>query len=120
MADDDRGAPIAYMVLAEGTPVQSSDGERIGAVKHVLADEGADIFDGLVLDNDRFVDAALVGDLYERLVVLTIPRAQVDELPEHTPSPAVIDVDPGDVAGDDAGGAKGTPPKGWDRLSGNY
>ena len=36
---DDKGAPIAYMVLAEGTPVFSSEGVKLGEVKRVLADE---------------------------------------------------------------------------------
>ena len=119
---DDRGAPIAYMVLEEGTPVHSADGVEVGTVKHVLADAGTDVFDGLVLDTkdgDRFVDAPEIADLYERLVVLTIDTEQARRLPEHTPSPAVIDVDPDTIAGDDASGAKGTARKVWDRLSGN-
>ena len=45
---DDRGAPIAYTVLAEGTPVHASDGSEVGTVKRVLADEGTDIFDGII------------------------------------------------------------------------
>ena len=57
---EDRGDPIAYTVLAEGTPVVTSDGEQFGTVKRVLADEGTDIFDGIVVDTangERFVDA---------------------------------------------------------------
>ena len=87
---DDRGAPIAYMVLAEDTPVQGSDGGDVGKVKRVLADVGSDIFDGLILDTpdgDRFVDAPQVGELYERLVVLAITAADAQRLPEPTPSP---------------------------------
>ena len=123
MADDDRGAPIAYMVLAEGTPVQSADGERIGTVSRVLADTGADIFDGLAVDTadgERFVDAPEVADLYERLVVLTITAAEARSLPEHAPAPAVVDVSADDVAGGGAAGGKGAVRKVWDRLSGNY
>ncbi len=120
---DDRGAPIAYMVLEEGTPVHSADGVEIGTVKHVLADTGADVFDGLVLETregDRFVDAPEVAELYERLVVLTIGADRARQLPEHTPSPAVVHVDPDTIAGDDSSGAKSTARKVWDRLSGNY
>ncbi len=121
---DDRGAPIAYMVLEEGTPVQTADGVELGRVKHVLADTGADVFDGIVVDTkegDKFVDAPEVGELYERLVVLTIRADRARKLPDHTPSPAVVDVDPDTIAGaDDAGGAKSTARKVWDRLSGNY
>ena len=121
--DDDRGAPIAYMVLAEGTPVQSAYGERIGTVSRVLADSGADIFDGLAVDTadgERFVDAPEVADLYERLVVLTITAAEARSLPEHSAAPAVVDVSPDDVAGQGGSGGKGAARKVWDRLSGNY
>ena len=121
---DDRGAPIAYMVLAEGTPVHTADGVEIGTVKHVLADTGADVFDGIVVDTeqgDRFVDAPEVGDLYERLVLLTISSGQAAELPEHTPAPAVVALDADTVAGGGpTGGTKGAARKVWDRLTGNY
>ncbi len=120
---DDRGAPIAYMVLEEGTSVHTADGVEIGTVKHVLADTGADVFDGIVVDTkhgDKFVDAPEVGELYERLVVLTIDGEQAGRLPEHSPSPAVIEVDPDTIAGDDPSGTKGAARKVWDRLSGNY
>ncbi len=121
---DDRGAPIAYMVLEEGTPVQSADGVPLGKVKRVLADTGADVFDGIVVDTDdgdRFVDAPEVGEIYERLVVLTIRADRAAELPEHTASPAVVALDADTIAGGAAsGGAKGTARKVWDRLTGNY
>ena len=120
---DDRGAPIAYMVLEEGTPVHTADGVEVGTVKRVLADVGADVFDGIVVETEggeKFVDAPEVDALFERLVVLTIGADRARELPDHTPAPAVIDVDPDTIAGDDPGGAKGTARKVWDRLSGNY
>jgi hypothetical protein len=120
---DDRGAPIAYMVLEEGTPVHAADGVEIGTVKHVLADTGADVFDGIVVDTkqgDRFVDAPEVGELYERLVILTIRSDAAAGLPEHTPSPAVVHLDADTIAGANPGGAKGTARKVWDRLTGNY
>ena len=45
----DLGDPGSYLTLAEGTPVLTSDGERIGEVAHVLADADEDVFDGLVI-----------------------------------------------------------------------
>ena len=123
MADGDRGAPIAYMVLAEGTPVQSSDGERVGTVKHVLADEGADIFDGLVIDTalgpggHRFVDAPDVDELYERAVVLGIDGAAAADLPEPSENPATVDTDASDF---DESGLSGKLRRAWDLISGNY
>jgi hypothetical protein len=121
---DDRGAPIAYTVLAEGTAVQSSDGQEVGTVKRVLADEGTDVFDGIVLDTpdgERFVDAPEVGELYERLVVLTIAAEQARQLSEPSAGPAVVDVSADDVAGDTTGDrVKDAAKRTWDRLSGNY
>jgi hypothetical protein len=121
---DDRGHPIAYMVLAEDTPVQGRDGGEVGKVKRVLADEGSDIFDGLILDTpdgDRFVDAPHVGEMYERLVVLEMTAADAQRLPEPTPSPASVDIAPDDVAGDTTGDkVRDAARRAWDRISGNY
>ncbi|HEV2814145.1 MAG TPA: PRC-barrel domain-containing protein [Solirubrobacteraceae bacterium] len=103
-ADEHRGEPIAYMVLAEGTRVEGRDGEEIGTVKRVLADEGADIFDGLILDTsdgDRFVDAPQVRELYERLVILEMSAGDAQRLPEPTASPAAVDLNADDIAGDE-------------------
>ena len=106
----DHGARIAYTVLAEGTPVLASDGTEVGSVKRVLADGATDIFDGITIDADgeRFVDAAQIEDLYERAVVLSIGAREATELPEHSGSPAVIDVDADTIAGDGPGDAPGT------------
>ena len=121
---DDRGDPIAYTALAEGTPVHSADGQQLGTLKRVLADEGTDIFDGLVVDTDdgqRFVDAPEVGELYERLVTLTITAEEARQLSEPSAGPAVIDVSPDDVAGDrDHHPVRDAARKTWDRLTGNY
>ena len=121
---DDRGAPIAYTVLAGGTPVQTSDGHEVGKVRRVLADEGADVFDGIVVDTphgERFVDAPDVAHLYERLVVLSITADQARHLPEHSGSPAVLDVSADDVAGGTRGDkVRHAAKRAWDRITGNY
>ncbi len=95
---DDLGAPSSYLALAQGTPVHSSDGERLGEVEHVLADEETDIFDGVVLDTsvlpggNRFVDASQIESIYERGVVLTIDAAAAQRLPEPSENPAAMEV----------------------------
>ena len=43
-------APSSYIVLEQGVEVISSDGDQVGLVEHVLADEEEDIFDGIVVD----------------------------------------------------------------------
>lgn len=121
---DDRGAPIAYTVLAAGTRVEGRDGTEVGTVRRVLADEGADIFDGLILhthEGERFVDAGQVGDLYEHLVVLQMTGADAAHLPEPTPSPAAVDVDADDIAGETPGErVRDAARRAWNRISGNY
>ncbi|MDT4946193.1 MAG: hypothetical protein QOH14_2926 [Pseudonocardiales bacterium] len=45
----DLGPPVAYLALADGTPVFDRDGRRVGVVEHVLADLDLDIFHGLIV-----------------------------------------------------------------------
>jgi hypothetical protein len=122
---DDLGAPISYLVLAEGTPVRTADGEELGRVKRVLAVPEDDIFDGLILETpegDRFIDADHVAALYERACVLDIPADHAHHLPEPTASPAAMEVTPDDAA--ERGGAGHelgqALRKAWDKISGNY
>jgi uncharacterized protein YrrD len=96
----DLGAPIAYLALAEHTPVYSSDEQQIGQVTHVLADASEDVFDGLVIGEHafghghRFADADEIAAIYERGVVLTLDRAACEQLPQPTANPAVMRDDP--------------------------
>ncbi len=118
---DDLGAPVSYLTLEQGTAVLSADGEELGDVAHVLADEEKDIFDGIVisqgLGRHTFADAEQVAKIYERGVVLTLSAAEAEALPEPTKNPAVIEDDPA---------APGDSPvtdklrRAWDLLSGNY
>ena len=124
-AMDDLGAPSSYLTLAEGTPVYSSDGERLGEVEHVLSDADLDIFDGIVIDRSvlpgghRFVDASQIGEIHERGVVLTVGRDAAEELPEPGKSAAAVEVTGEDFAErewDDE--LEGKLKKAWDFLSG--
>jgi sporulation protein YlmC with PRC-barrel domain len=85
-AGDDPGRPIAYEVLAPGTPVCDREGRRVGTVKKVLADEQEDIFDGIVIETQhgtRFIDAPDVTHIAERRVDLKLMSAEVASQPEH-------------------------------------
>jgi sporulation protein YlmC with PRC-barrel domain len=116
----DLGAPASYLTLSEGTPVLSSDGERIGVVEHVLADADADVFDGLVVDTGsgrRFVDAPEVAEIHEQGVLLKIEAGAVGGLPEPSENPATMRADPGDVTPDDLGDKL---RRAWDLISGKY
>jgi hypothetical protein len=89
--------PASFLTLEPGADVISSDGERIGAVQHVLRDDATGIFDGLVVDvrlgpgGLRFVDAPEVGDITEHGVVVSVAAAEVDRLPEPSANPAVME-----------------------------
>jgi uncharacterized protein YrrD len=82
---DEIGPPIAYLALREGTPVFDPDGDRIGVVDHVLADEPVDIFHGLIVHTlplpgrHLFADADQVAELHERGVLLSVDRGQLHE-----------------------------------------
>jgi hypothetical protein len=118
---DDLGAPVSYLGLEEGTAVLTTDGEEVGHVAHVLADEENDIFDGIVISHGlgrhTFADTEQVGEIHERGVVLTLTAAEAEALPEPSENPAVMEDDPSD--------AEGSPVanklrRAWDLLSGNY
>jgi uncharacterized protein YrrD len=121
----DYGAPSSYRALAQGTPVYSSDGANLGAVEHVLADEDADIFDGIVIDRTvlpgghRFADAQLVQEIFERGVMLAVDAAGAERLPEPSENPAAMEVGGEDFVErewDDEAEAK--LKRAWDLISG--
>lgn len=77
--------PIAWLALDEGTPIVASDGEEVGRVATVVADEQKDIFSGVtfrpgLLDGQRFVPADAIDRLTEAAVHLKITAAQAAEL----------------------------------------
>jgi uncharacterized protein YrrD len=122
---EDLGAPASYLVCGEGTPVYSSDGEKLGEVEHVLADEDTDIFDGIVIDRSvlpgghRFVDAGQVEEIYERGLVLTVDAAAAQSLPEPSANPAAMETTGEDFVErewDDE--LEGKLKRAWDRISG--
>jgi hypothetical protein len=119
----DLGEPIAYLALEDGVPVYSSDGEEVGKVEHVLADEEDDIFDGIVIDTrlgpggHRFADATQVADIHERGVVLSLDSAAAHRLPEPSENPAALEASPDDMVPE---GLEDKLRRAWDRISGNY
>jgi hypothetical protein len=118
---DDLGAPVSYLALAEGTAVFAVDGDEVGEVAHVLADEESDIFDGIVISHGlgrhTFADAEQVGEIHERGVLLTLTAAEAEALPEPSENPAVMEDDPSEPEGS---GLTDKLRRAWDLLSGNY
>lgn len=118
----DIGPPSSYEALTPGTKVLSADGTEVGTVVHVLADEGQDVFDGIVIaepgeSGHRFADADDVQEIHESAVILKLSAAECAQLPKPSANPAVIRDDPAD------GPSRRLPDKlrrAWDLLSGNY
>jgi PRC-barrel domain len=116
----DLGEPVSYLVVEPGADVYSADGERVGAVQHVLADEENDIFDGIVIDTEggpRFADAPEVAELREKGIVLTLAAAEVGNLPKPEANPAVMEHH---GAEDTETPLQAKLRRAWDRISGNY
>jgi hypothetical protein len=81
----DDGIAVHYSELAKGTPVFASDEIEVGTVDEVRDLYRERILDGIVIRTPagerRFVDAPEVARTAERAVTLTIPSAEVAELP---------------------------------------
>lgn len=119
----DHGAPHSFLQIDPGVDVVSADGERVGKLEHVLADEQTAIFDGIVIDvvrgpgGHRFVDAPEVLEFRERAVLLALPAAAVDELPTPSANPAVVQHG---GAEDSEGELVQKLRRAWDLISGRY
>jgi uncharacterized protein YrrD len=120
MATDE---PASYLTLSDGVDVYSSDGQRIGKVEHVLADPETDIFDGIIVDTRpgpggwRFVDAPDVAEIHADRVVIDIPAAEVESLPEPSANPPTLEHHGVEDTEDPL---LGKLRRAWDYLSGNY
>jgi len=119
----DHGQPRSYLEVDEGVDVITSDGQRVGALEHVLSDDAADIFDGIVVDTSsgpgghRFVDAPDVAEFFERAVVLKLSAAEAEQLPEPSDNPAVMQ----HGGEEDAEGPLARKlRRAWDLISGRY
>jgi hypothetical protein len=119
----DLGGPSSYLAVEEGVDVYARDGERLGTLEHVLADPDADVFDGIILDTragpggHRFVDAPEVDRIHERGIVLKLDSAAAQSLPEPSPGPGELDVNPADA---EESPLQEKLRRAWDYLSGKY
>ena len=118
---DDLGARSPTSPWRRARRSSASDGEEVGHVAHVLADEEQDIFDGIVISHGlgrhTFADAEQVAAIHERGVMLTITAAEAEALPEPSENPAVMEDDPSEPDGSALGDKL---RRAWDLLSGNY
>jgi uncharacterized protein YrrD len=73
------------MALRKGHPVTASDGEHVGKVSEVVADQQKDIFSGIafrhrLLEHERFAPADVIDTITTQSVRLAIPSGQADKL----------------------------------------
>ncbi len=121
---EDLGQRASYLVIEDGMPVYSSDGEKLGEVEHLLADHEEDIFDGIVIDTSvlpgghRFVDAEQVEDVYERGVVVKADRAAAEDYPQPSESPAAMEVDAEALAEGTGSELEQKLKRAWELISG--
>lgn len=88
-APEDLGAPVSYLVLKDGTAVYDRSGDRVGTVDHVLADEPASLFHGLLIktaDGHRFAAGDQVDGLFEHGVIVTEPAGRLATPSADTPA----------------------------------
>lgn len=79
--------PVSYLLIEPGWDVVGSDGDKVGVVREVLADLGADIFDGLVVDPGllkpaTYVGSEQVGRIVETRIELTLSSDEFGRLPD--------------------------------------
>ncbi|MBV9422781.1 MAG: DUF2171 domain-containing protein [Solirubrobacterales bacterium] len=120
----DLGDPIAYEALERHTPVLSADGQEIGTVDHVLADEREDVFDGIVIrrtlghrHTHAFADADQIAAIHEHGVTLKLGTTASEALPAPSDNPAVMREDP---AQKPYSALERKLLRAWDWVSGNY
>jgi uncharacterized protein YrrD len=83
MPPDD--APIAWTALRRGHPVRAADGQQIGKIAQVIADEQKDIFSGITfrsrpLETERFAPAAVIRSITSESVELAIASSEASSL----------------------------------------
>ena len=80
--------PIAWMALRKGHPVTGSDGEPVGKLSEVVADQQKDIFSGIafrhgILDHERFAPADLIETITSESVQLRISADEAATLEQY-------------------------------------
>ena len=76
----------SYMLIERGMTVRGTDGD-LGTVAEVVADEGADIFRGVVLAHGLFgvkhglVPADRIVSVEQNVVHVSLSKTEADQLP---------------------------------------
>ena len=89
MSDDAvQGDPVSWLLIRPGWKVVAADGSEVGEVDEIAGDDTEDLFDGLAVATSafgkpRYVLSEQVGEITDRVVHLTISRAQFEQLGEY-------------------------------------
>ena len=80
----DAQTPFSWLSLKSGIPVVSSDGNELGHVHEVIADEQKDIFSGVtfkggLLQSADFVPADLIAEMDAEAIRLTLSSKEAEE-----------------------------------------
>ena len=71
--------PVSWYLIEPGWQVAGPGGEPLGSVSEVVGDPDGDVFDGLRLDDGRFVPAELVGRIEEGRVEIAREPTTAEE-----------------------------------------
>jgi hypothetical protein len=89
--------PTSWLTIEQGWDVEDRAGAHLGEVVAVVGDQDADIFDGLRFETgdgeERFVEAARVGDIVEGRVSLDADQAELDQAEAEPPGGAELSRD---------------------------
>jgi PRC-barrel domain protein len=80
--------PVSWRTIVYGTPVVSSDGERVGEVREVLGSDAEDIFHGLRVKlgrqgRDVMLAADDVTNLSADAIGTRLPRRDIEALEDY-------------------------------------
>ena len=87
----------SWFTIEPGWRVRDRSGETLGEVTAVVGDQDADIFDGLRFSapggEERFVEAARVGEIVEGRVSLDADLSELDQSAAEEPGGAEVSRD---------------------------
>ncbi|MEO7719073.1 MAG: PRC-barrel domain-containing protein [Capsulimonas sp.] len=88
----------SYLLIEPGMAVHGSDGSHLGSVSELVADTGADIFRGIVVQHGLlihkhgYISAENLVSVVGNDITTSISKEQFDQLPAQ-PAPAAVTSD---------------------------
>jgi len=115
VSTSDSGEPqVAWIAIELGAVVVAADGSQMGTIKEIAGDEARDIFDGLVLEGDRYVAAERVKGIWPERVETDLTAAEAGSLPPYKATPTT------EWHADEGGGFGARMRRAWHDLFGRH